>query len=79
MLEHELYTIGLLNQESSPCINDHYHPPYNIQAFKDEVLCDEASLEFCDVFHGQPYMCKQHDMYQSMSHIVIINLGIGTT
>ena len=41
----------------------------------DEVLCDISPLEVCDVLLGQPYLWKQHAMYESMPCVVIITLG----
>ena len=49
--------------------------PYAIKPFKDEVLCDVAPLEVCDVLLGQPYMWKYHAVYESRPHSVIITLG----
>jgi hypothetical protein len=48
---------------------------YGIQPFKDEVLCDVAPLDVCDVLLGQPYMWKHHAIYESRPHSVIITLG----
>jgi hypothetical protein len=47
---------------------------YGIQPFKDEVVCDGAPLDVCDVFLGQPYMCKRHVVYESRPRSVIITL-----
>ena len=41
----------------------------------DEVLCDVASIEVCDVLLGQPYLWKQHAVYESKPLSVIISLG----
>jgi hypothetical protein len=48
---------------------------YGIQPFKDEVVCDVAPLDVCDVFLGQPYMWKCHDVYESRPRSIIITLG----
>ena len=48
--------------------------PYTINPFKDEVLCDVAPLEVCDVLLGQPYMWKCHVVYESRPCSVIITL-----
>jgi hypothetical protein len=48
---------------------------YNIQPFKDEVLCDVSPLDVCDVLLGQPYMWKRHAIYESRPRSVIITLG----
>jgi hypothetical protein len=48
---------------------------YDIQPFKDEVLCDVSPLDVCDVLLGQPYMWKHHDIYESRPRSVIVTLG----
>ena len=48
---------------------------YGIKPFQDEVLCDVAPLEVCDVLLGQPYMWKRHAVYESRSRSVIVTLG----
>ena len=48
---------------------------YGIQPFKDEVLCDVAPLDVCDVLLGQPYMWKRHVVYESQPRSVIVSLG----
>jgi hypothetical protein len=48
---------------------------YGINLFKDEVVCDVAPLEVCDVLLGQPYMWKCHAIYESQPHSVIVTLG----
>jgi hypothetical protein len=48
---------------------------YGIQPFKDEVLCDVAPLDVCDVLLGQPYMWKSHAIYESQPCSVIFTLG----
>jgi hypothetical protein len=47
---------------------------YDIKPFKDEVLCDVAPLEVCDVILGQPYLWKCHVVYESRPRSVIITL-----
>jgi hypothetical protein len=49
--------------------------PYGIKPFKDEVLCDISPLKVCDVLLGHPYSWKQHVVYESRPHSVIITLG----
>jgi hypothetical protein len=41
----------------------------------DEVLCDVAPLDVSDVLLGQPYLWKQHVVYESRPRVVIITLG----
>jgi hypothetical protein len=48
---------------------------YDIQPFKDEVLCDVSPLDVCDVLLGQPYMWKLHVVYESRPCSVIVSLG----
>jgi len=70
------YTIDWLRQGRDLCFNQQFHLPYDIKPFKDEVLCDIAPLEFCDVLLGQPYLWKHHVVYESRPRSVIITLGI---
>jgi hypothetical protein len=49
--------------------------PTDINPFKDNVLCDNAPLEVCDIILGQPYLWKRHAMYKSRPRSVIITLG----
>jgi hypothetical protein len=48
---------------------------YNINPFKDDVLCDVAPLEVCDVLLGKPYVWRHHAIYESRPHSVILTLG----
>jgi hypothetical protein len=48
---------------------------YDIQHFKDEVLCDVAPLDVCDVLLGQPYMWKHNVIYESRPRNVIVTPG----
>jgi hypothetical protein len=41
----------------------------------DEVLCDISPLDVSDVLLGQLYLWKQHVVYESRPHAVIITLG----
>jgi hypothetical protein len=68
------YTIDLLHQGRDLHVSQHFHLAYNIKTFKDEVLCDISPLEFCDVLLGQPYLWKQHVVYESRPYSVIITL-----
>jgi hypothetical protein len=69
------YTIGWLLQGSDFCVSQQCRLSYDIKPFKDEVLCDVAPLEVCDVLLGQPYLWKLHDVYESRPRSVIINLN----
>jgi len=51
------------------------HLPYNIKPFTDEVLYDIAPLDVCDVLLRQQYLWRQHAMYESRPHVVIVTLG----
>jgi hypothetical protein len=52
------YTIGWLQQVRDLHVNQQCRLPYDIKNFKDEVLCDIAPLEVCDVILGKPYFWK---------------------
>ena len=69
------YSIGWLSQGRGICITQQCLLPYGIKPFKDEVLCDVAPLEVCDVLLGQPYMWKRHAVYESRPRSVIVTLG----
>jgi hypothetical protein len=74
-LHPQPYTIDWFHQGRDLCVSQQCHLPYNIKPFKDEVLCDIAPLEFCDVILGQTYLWKHNVVYESRNHNVIINLG----
>eukprot|EP00253_Pinus_taeda_P002175 PITA_02175 len=69
------YTIGWLHQGRDLRVSQQCCLPYNIKPFTDEVLCDIAPLEVCDVLLGQPYLWKRHAVYESRPRAVIITLG----
>jgi hypothetical protein len=69
------YTIGWLCQGSDLRVSQQCRLSYNIKPFKDEVLCDVAPLEVCDVLLGQPYLWKHHDVCESRPCSVIITLN----
>ena len=69
------YTIGWLPQGSELCVNQQCRLSYDIEPFKDEVLCDVSPLEVCDVLLGQPYLWKLHVVYESRPRNVIITLN----
>ena len=69
------YNIGWLSQGRDLRVSQQCRLPYAIKPFKDEVLCDVAPLEVCDVLLGQPYMWKCHAVYESRPRTVIITLG----
>ena len=69
------YTIGWLHQGRDLRVSQQCRLPYNIKPFTDEVLCDIAPLEVCDVLLGQPYLWKRHAVYESRPRAVIITLG----
>jgi hypothetical protein len=50
------YTIGWLHQGRDLHVSQECRLPYNIKPFTDEVLCDIAPLDVCDVLLGQPYL-----------------------
>ena len=63
MLNPQPYTIGWLRQGSDLGNNQRCFLSYDIKTLKDEVLCDVAPLEVCDVILGQPYLWKHHVVY----------------
>jgi hypothetical protein len=69
------YTIGWLRQGIYLHVSQQCRLPYDIEPFKDEVLCDIDPLEICDVLLGQPYLWKRHVVYESRPCSVIITLG----
>jgi hypothetical protein len=69
------YTIDWLHQGIDLHVSQQCRLPCDITLFKDEVLCDIAPLEVCDVLLGQPYLWKHHAVYESRPHSVIITLG----
>jgi hypothetical protein len=69
------YNIGWLRQGRDLRVNQQCRLSYGIQPFKDEVLCDVAPLDVCDVLLGQPYMWKRHAVYESRPRSVIVTLG----
>jgi hypothetical protein len=69
------YTIDWLHQGRDIRVSQQCHLPYDIKPFKDEVLCDIAPFEVCDVLLEQPYFWKHHVVYDSRPHSVIITLG----
>jgi hypothetical protein len=78
--------VGPTNNAAPASLHDWMAPPsdfhvnqqcrlsYDINPFKDEVLCDVAPLEVCDFILGQPCLWKLHIVYESRPHNFIINL-----
>jgi hypothetical protein len=69
------YNIGWLHQGRDLHVSQQCHMSYDINPFKDEVLCDVSPLEVCDVLLGQPYMWKHHVVYESRPRSIIVTLG----
>jgi hypothetical protein len=69
------YNIGWLRQGRDLRVSQQCRLSYGIQPFKDEVLCDVAPLDVCDVLLGQPYMWRRHVVYESRPRSVIVTLG----
>jgi hypothetical protein len=69
------YNIGWLLQGRDLRVSQQCRLSYDIQPFKDEVLCDVSPLDVCDVLLGQPYMWKHHVVYESRPRSVIVSLG----
>jgi hypothetical protein len=71
----QAYTIGWLHQVQDLCISQQCLLPYSIKPFTDEVLCNIALLDVFDVLFFQPYLWKQHVVYESWPRVVIVTLG----
>jgi hypothetical protein len=69
------YNIGWFHQGRDFRVSQHCQLSYDIQPFKDEVLCDVSPLDVCDVLLSQPYMWKYHVVYDSRPRSVIVSLG----
>ena len=69
------YSMGWVNEGKDIQIDQQCHLPYSIKPFKDEVICDVAPLDVCDVLLGQPYMYHRHGVYESRPRSVTIKLG----
>ena len=69
------YSFRWLHQGRDLRVSQQCRLPYNINPFTYEVLCDVAPLNVFDVLLGQPYLWKQHAMYESRPHGVIVTLG----
>jgi hypothetical protein len=69
------YNIGWLRQGRDLCVNQQCRLSYDIQPFKDEVLCDVVPLDVYDVLLGKPYMLKRHAVYESRPYSVIVSMG----
>jgi hypothetical protein len=75
MSHPQTYTIGCLRQGRDLHVNQQCRLSYEINPFKDEVLCDVSPLEFCNFLLGQPYLWKFHIVYESRHRSVIITLN----
>jgi hypothetical protein len=74
-LHPQPYNIRWLRQGRDLRVSQQCQLSYNIQPFKDEVLCDVSPLDVCDVLLGQRYMWKRHVVYESRPHSVIVSMG----
>jgi hypothetical protein len=73
------YNIGWLHQGRDLCVSQQCRLSYDIQPFKDEVLCDVSPLDVCDVLLGQPYMWKCHVIYESRPVVSLLLWGVIST
>jgi hypothetical protein len=69
------YTIGWLREGSDIHVNQQCHLSYDINPFKEEVLCDISPLEVCDVLLGKPYLWKCRVVYESRPRSVIMTFN----
>ena len=67
------YTIGSLRQGSDLCVSQQCRLSYDINPFKDEVLCDVAPLEVCDGLLGN-LIYGNVMLYMSLGLIVLLLL-----
>ena len=67
--------MGWVSEGKDIQVNQQCCLSYSIKPFKDEIICDVAPLDVCDVLLGQPYMSQRHGEYESRLHSVIIKLG----
>jgi hypothetical protein len=74
-LHPQSYTIGWLRQGTDLCISQQCRLSYDINPFKDEVLCDVSPLKVCNVLLGQPYLRKHYVVYESRTRSFIITLN----
>jgi len=70
------YNIWWLRQGQYLCVSQQCRLSYDIQPFKDEVLCGVSPLDVCDVLLGQPYLWRRHVVYESWPRSVIVTLGV---
>jgi hypothetical protein len=69
------YNIGWPRQGRDLHVIQQCRFSYDIQSFKDEVLCDVAPLDVCDVLLVQPYMWKRLVVYECRPCSFIVSLG----
>jgi hypothetical protein len=70
------YTIGWICQGSDLHVSQECRLFYDSNPFKDEVLCDVASLKVFNDILGQHYLWKCHVVYESRPHSVITTLNM---
>ena len=69
------YNIRWLHEGQDLKARQSCHLPYSIKPFTDEVVCDVTPLDVCDVLLGQPYLWRQHFVYESRPRAIIISLN----
>ena len=69
------YSMGWVSQGKDIQVNKQCHLSYFIKPFKDEVICDVAPIDVCDIMLWQPYMYQHHGVYESRPQSVTIKLG----
>ena len=59
------YSMGWVSQGRDIQVNKQCHLSYSIKPFKDEVICDVAPLDDCDILLVKLYMYQCHGVYES--------------
>jgi hypothetical protein len=73
------YNIGWLHQGQYLRVSQQCCMTYGIQSFKDEVVCDLAPFDVCDVVLGQSYMWKRHVYMSRDLEVLLLLWGVIST
>ena len=69
------YSMGWVSEGKDIQVNQQCRLSYSIKPLKDEIICDVAPLDVCDVLLGQPYIYQRHGVYESRPCSVTTKLG----